>query len=254
VLIDDAKNDRPKRWPQFSLRAVLVLMMMLAVLLAWRVSLDRAERRLAEQVERTQLQASQLRYAEEELQRARDELRDVGRVKPDRTRAFWQASFDGAQLRGATLASPENAFQRASFNGCQLTGATLRGGGSSFQLARFDDAQLAEAKLTGGNASFQYATFVGADLTGAVLTGGPSSFQKASFERAKLIGSRLSGGGTAFQSANISETHFEGADLSALDADSLSSCYFHQPPSYDAKTKFPTGFDPAARQWRLVSE
>jgi uncharacterized protein YjbI with pentapeptide repeats len=148
-----------------------------------------------------------------------------------------------------TIASKENVFQRASFRSCRLEGATLEGGDASFQLARFDAAKLARACLTGGGSSFQGSSFVGSDLTGATLAGGAASFQGASFEGAILVGAKLIGN---FQSVNISGARLEAADLSAIGREDLASCYFKDPPTYDARTKFPRGFDPAERLWRRV--
>ena len=69
------------------------------------------------------------------------------------------------------------------------------------------------------------------------------------FRDATLIGTRLSGN---FQAVNFSGAKLEAADLSAIARDDLASCYFKEPPTYDEKTKFPTGFDPAERSWRPV--
>ena len=233
-----------KRRPQFTTRTVMMVTLLLAVMLGWRSSVRRGELQMAQQ-------ANRLAYAEQELARARDELQDRVRVKPDRSRALWMAALDGANLSGMTIASPTNPFQRASFKDCNLENATLQGGTSSFQLAQFDGADLIKATLTGGDCAFQNATFVGADLTGAVLTGGGVSFQASSFENATLIGARLTG---SFQGANISGAHVEGADLSALDGNSLASCYFKDPPTYDGQTKFPAGFAPPAQLWRRSGE
>ncbi len=190
-----------------------------------------------------------LQYAEEELERARDQL-DQSRPRPDKIRVLW-VDLAGANLRGVTIASVSNAFQRASFQSCDLQDATLEGGGAAFQFAQFDNASLANAKLTGGGASFQLATFVNADLTGAVLSGGGASFQRASFENATLVRARLIGD---FQLANISNAHFEAADLSALDSDSLASCYFKEAPTYDEQTIFPDGFDPEQHLWEKAGK
>ena len=92
-------------------------------------------------------------------------------------------------------------------------------------------------------------SFVEADLTGATLTGGGASFQNATFEKAILIGATLSGN---FQLVNFSGARLEGADLSAIAGNNLASCYFKEPPTYDARTKFPAGFDPVERSWRRV--
>jgi uncharacterized protein YjbI with pentapeptide repeats len=219
------------------------LILLAALALGWASSQQRADRERRRQEHR-------LRYAEEELARARDELRDQTRgPRPARTRSFWETDLEGSDLAGMTIASDSNAFQRASFRKSRLEGATLEGGDASFQLARFDAARLARAYLKGGGASFQASSFVGADLSGATLVGGPTSFQGASFEDAVLVGAKMSGN---FQLVNISGARFEAADLTAIRSDDLASCYFKEPPSYDARTKFPPGFDPVERAWRRV--
>jgi uncharacterized protein YjbI with pentapeptide repeats len=237
-----AESSAPARWhPRLSIRGLYFLILLVALLLGWVSSQQRAERERRQQEQR-------LRYAEEELRRARDELQDQMRgPRPDRARSFWEADLEGSNLAGMTIVSNDNAFQRASFRKCRLEGATLGGGVSSFQLARFDAAKLARACLKGGGSSFQASSFVGTDLTDANLIGGPSSFQGASFEKAILIGAKLSGN---FQGVNISGARLEAADLSAIARDDLASCYFKDPPTYDARTKFPPGFDPAERSWR----
>jgi uncharacterized protein YjbI with pentapeptide repeats len=215
----------------------------MALALGWLSSLQRAER---ERHRQQQL----FNYAEWEIRRARDQLQDQTRgPRPDRSRSFWEADLEGSNLAGMTIASNSNAFQRASFRDCHLEGATLVGGGSSFQFARFDAANLSRAHLKGGNASFQWSSFVGANLSGATLSGGPVSFQLASFEDAILTGAALSGN---FQGANISGARLEAADLSAIPPDNLASCYFKTPPTYDARTKFPPGFDPVEHSWSRV--
>ncbi len=218
----------------------MMLVLLVGLFLGWGSSVRRARRH-----------ANHLQYAERELQRARDQLRDRDRAKQQDSREVWQVELDGASLRGVTISSPGNALQRASFRHCDLEDAILTGGASAFQLACFDNANLVNSRLTGGGASFQLATFVGADLTGATLTGGGSSFQIASFENARLVQAKLAG---SFGSVNISGAHFEGADLSALDSESLASCYFKEPPTYDKRTRFPSGFDPQAQDWRRVPE
>jgi uncharacterized protein YjbI with pentapeptide repeats len=233
----------PRRLPRFSTRGLFLLILFIALALGWGTSQRRAERARRQQEQR-------LRYAEEELRRARDALRDQARgPRPDRSRSFWEADLEGADLAGMTLASPSNAFQRASFRNCRLEGATLTGGDASFQIARFDGAKLARARLTGGGSSFQMSSFVGADLTGATLAGGGASFQGATFEGAILVGATLAG---SFQVVNLSGARFEAADLSAIARDDLASGYFQEPPTYDARTQFPAGFDPVEHAWRRV--
>lgn len=228
---------------RFSSRGLFHFLLIAALFLGWLNSQLQVDRLRRQQEQRVQ-------YAEEELERAREELRDQLReIPPDRQRSFWQADLERFDLSGMAIASSGNTCQRASFRECKLENATLEGGSSSFQFAKFDSSKLNHAKLTGGVASFQGATFVGADLTGAELTGGVCSFQSASFENAVLIGAKLSG---CFQGVNFSGARFEGADLSAIDSDDLASCYFKIAPSFDVKTKFPPSFDPTQRLWKKL--
>lgn len=244
MIATSSSENRPTRRPRFTIRSLLIFTLLVALALGWHSSVQRAERMLA-------LQAIRLRYADRELNRIQEELGFRDRATRGGPETLWDVQFDGARLQGISFSSPNNAFQRASFKDCDLQNATLEAGGAAFQRARFDGADLANAKLTGGGSSFQRATFVGADLTGAVLAGGGSSFQLSSFENASLVRARLAG---SFQLSNISGARFEGADLSALDSDSLAGCYFQTPPSYDSGTRFPVGFDPAAQHWRRVSD
>lgn len=228
---------------RISIRGMITLICVMAVVLAWlgnEMRLDALIRNYRRQAE----------YAMAELRRAQVELAQSQRAKRvDRSRPFWEMDLEGTKLAGMTLKIPANSFQRASFRKCDLRKATLEGGAAAFQLAKFDGARLSEAILTGGGASFQASTFVGADLSGAVLSGGSTSFQTASFESANLTGAKLSG---SFQSANIDSARFEGADLSAIASQDLASCIFSNPPTYDDKTLFPQGFDPANNEWRQV--
>lgn len=232
-----------RRVTRFTVRDLFLLIVLVSVILAWISSEQRGE-------QRRRIQEQQVHYAQQELERARDQLRDQARPRDrDRNRSFWEADLEDSNLAGMTIASNQNAFQRASFKNCRLEDATLQGGTASFQVSRFDGAKLNRARLIGEAASFQMASFVGADLTGAALIGESASFQSATFEGATLIGATLSGN---FQTANISGAKFEDADLSAIDASNLGSCYFNDPPTYNAHTKFPTGFNPAERLWRRV--
>ncbi len=222
---------------------MFVLILMLSVVLAWVGN----EMRFAAVIRSHQ---RQLAYAQSQLQRAEENLARLERgPRPDRSRPFWETDLEGTNLAGMTLKIPSNAFQKASFRNCDLKGATLEGDGSAFQLSSFDGAQLAGATLTGGGAAFQRSSFVGADLTGAILTGGASSFQSATFASANLKGAKLTG---SFQVSTIDSTRFEGADLSGIASQDLASCIFGTPPTYDAMTVFPAGFDPVANMWRKV--
>jgi uncharacterized protein YjbI with pentapeptide repeats len=237
--------------PRFTITSLLVLTLFVALLLGWRRSVDEARRQMTEREMHIAQQNRALQFANEEVRRARDQVDDLRTVHRDASRVVYGSQFEGVTLVGATLASPENAFQRTSFAGSDLRRATLQGGVSSFQLANFDGAKLEGAILRGGDASFQGATFVGADLAGADVAGGPISFAMASLENANLTGAKLAG---SFQNANLSGANFAGADLSALNAGDLASCYFRDPPRYDDRTKFPAGFDPVGQGWRLVAE
>jgi hypothetical protein len=143
------------RLPRLSIRGLFFLILLVALLLGWVSSEQRSTRDRQQQEQR-------LRYAEEELRRARDDLQDRLRgLRPDRARSFWEADLEGSNLAGMTLVSHSNAFQRALFRECRLEGATLEGGGSSFQLAHFDAAKLARAYLKAGVSSFQASSFRG---------------------------------------------------------------------------------------------
>ncbi len=228
---------------KFSIRSLLIVVLIVGLicglLSSWQT--NQGIRKRYEQ---------KLQYSKEELARLKDQLRDLQRGKrPDRTRLFWEAELEGSELVGITIASDSNAFQKASFRKCNLERANLTGGGAAFQSACFDEANLKGAKLVGEGSSFQRSSFVMADLTGATLSGGPASFQSASFEDAKLFNAKLIGN---FQVANISGAQFQGADLSAIEADNLASCYFENPPTYNSQTKFPIGFDPRKNSWMIV--
>lgn len=238
--------------PTFSLRTLLGVMLLAAILFGWYASTKRYRLHIV------RLQ-NRLTYAEEELDRAKDrakteERRAAGSYR-DATRLFYYAKLDGISLRGTTLTGSISSFQGTSFQDCDLQKAKLSGTSSSFQGARFDRGKLAGSQLTGGGAAFQLASFASADLTGAILTGGPGSFQGATFEEARLESAtiRLTGDNfTAFQGVNISGVQLQGADLSALHAEALRSCYFRIPPTYDGQTQLPAGFDAAAQGWQRV--
>jgi uncharacterized protein YjbI with pentapeptide repeats len=148
------------------------------------------------------------------------------------------------RLQCAVIHAGTSAFQRTVFDNSDLSNASLSGGGASFQGASFNHAVLRNAKLAGGSSSFQLATFESADLSGAVLTG---NLQGISLRNAKCVDTTIQG---SFQGANIDAAQFQDADLSAVESVNLASCYFDAPPTYDANTKFPEGFDPIANGWK----
>jgi uncharacterized protein YjbI with pentapeptide repeats len=155
-----------------------------------------------------------------------------------------RGGFEGIDLRGAVIEAGISAFQKSVFDYSDLSNASLTGGGSSFQGASFYKATLKNAKLAGGGSSFQLANFESADMTGAVLTG---NLQGVSLRNAECVGTTIKG---SFQGANIDGVQFQSADLSALRSEDLASCYYDAPPTYDANTKFPNGFDPVANGWK----
>lgn len=230
--------------PKYSTRSLFVLLFIVAILFGWFNSVRQARRERYIRIKTAE-------YFEQELQRKTEELQSLRKGKtPDETRSFWQAGLEGTNLASMTIACYSNAFQQASFSDCNLRDASLSGGGSSFQEARFDGANLQGATLVGGSASFQEASFVKSDLTRAKLTGGPSSFQQASFEDATLVDAILVGN---FQRVNLNGAILSGADLSGIASTDLETCYFKEPPTYNAETKFPAGFDPVQQQWRKVA-
>lgn len=222
-----------------------MLLFIVAILFGWFNSVRHARRQINDLVRKTE-------YAELELQRKTGELQTLRKgITPDETRSFWHAGLEGTNLASMTISSKSNAFQRASFVDCNLRDTSLSGGASSFQEARFDGANLQGATLVGGVVSFQNASFVKSDLTRAKLTGSANSFQLTSFEEATLVDAVLVG---SFQRVNLSGAILSGADLSGIASTDLETCYFKQPPTYNAQTKFPAGFDPVQQQWRKVSE
>ena len=241
-------NERPR---QFTLRTILLVMVFIALGFCWYASHQAATRTIQD------LRA-QLQYAETALENGQDrsdfrQLMDKWKNTSSKG-ILSHAELKAANLRGVSIDADASAFQGTIFSNCDLEGASLAGGLRSFQASRFDDSKLVDAELTGGGAAFQMSSFVNCDLTGATLTGGGASFQVSTFKDAKLIGARVICSGASFQLVNIDGAEFQGADLSALDPDSLASCYFKKPPIYDGKTRFPTDFDPVAQRWMRAAE
>jgi uncharacterized protein YjbI with pentapeptide repeats len=234
---------------RFSIREALFAMLLVALFFGWRASQQQTSRQIANLQRR-------LRYAE--TSNTWSEFRS--RIDMDSAPAaskrgvLAHLNLDGANLRSVSIAGQNSAFARASFNNADLTKASLGGAGGAFQGAKFDGARLVNAKLTGGVSAFQGSSFAGADLTGAVLTGGASSFQGSTFADARLAGAQLLCSGASFQLVNIDAADFAGADVSALAAEALKSCYFNQPPTYDGHTRFPRGFDPEDQGWKRAAE
>ncbi len=215
---------------RLSIRLILTLALIVGLICGWGWTIrNHALARIDYQ--------RKLAYCKEELSRAKEQLKDLrSERRSSRTRALGEVELEGANLAGMTISSDDNAFQGASFRKCDLHESFLRGGTSAFQHACFDEANLLSARLIADHAAFQLATFVKADLTRATLSGGAASFQGASFENAVMVEATCIGN---FQGSNISGVKFQGANLTAIEADNLASCYFDVPPTYDKNTKFP---------------
>jgi uncharacterized protein YjbI with pentapeptide repeats len=262
-----SNSTESRRW-RFTIRDVLLAMVILALALGWHRSSRDANARLRQMEQRMLGLRMQAGYDEDRADFAAD-----AEERTSKGSVLHAVDLKGSVLRGVSISMPqENAFQLTVFSGCDLSKASLIAGTSSFQVARFDDAKLnqatlkgdsaafqhasfqradlSEAKLTGGGGAFQAATFAEANLSGAVLKGGDGSFQMASFAGANLSGARLVGGDASFGGMDIDGAQFLGTDLSGLDADDLGTCHFDTPPTYDDATRFPAGFDPALAGWK----
>ena len=160
------------RWlPRVSIRRMISLILVVALLLGWYSSQRRIERERRWQEQR-------LRYAEEELRRAKDQLQDQQRgPRPYLLRSFWEADLEGSNLAGMTIASNDNAFQRASFLQ-MFTGGDVDWGVSSFQARPIRRREACQGALTGGGSSFQMSSFLLGPISRcATLMGGGASFQ-----------------------------------------------------------------------------
>jgi hypothetical protein len=231
---------------KFSLRGALLLTMLVALFFGWRASGERAAREITNLRRRLAYVESKQTWTESRA----DHLTRPAKRKFQHRGILSGADLSGVSLRKARIDAQTNGFQRTRFTSADLQDAKLSGGDAAFQGVVFDDANLRDATLTGGVSSFQLSSFVAADLSGAVLTGGGSSFQGSTFEGAALVGARLLCRGASFQAVNIDATDFRGADISALEAESLKSCYFKTSPTYDDGTKFPPRFDPVEEGWQ----
>ena len=176
---------------------------------------------------------------------------------PGMDSSFQETDFTHARLKGIQLIGrASGAFQKAIFDGAFLESANLLGGVSAFQEARFDNASITNSSLGGDASAFQTASFKGAKFHSSKLTGSGPAFQKANFDDAKVVKTVIvCNSPTAFQGVRLNNAEFIEADLSSIDAQALASCEFDKatPPRYDAKTKFPEGFDPEEEGWKLIS-
>ncbi|MCA9258229.1 MAG: pentapeptide repeat-containing protein [Planctomycetales bacterium] len=167
------------------------------------------------------------------------------------TQRYWESdapsmgSFSSPDLK-IEVSKEIGAFRGFAFDKQDLTGVAISAGNSAFQGTTFRHCKLCDAKLVGGRASFQYAIFSDADLSGALLDG---DLQGMSIANADCTGATIRG---LLKRVDIDGAQFGDADLSAVSAENLNSCYFFKPPTYNRNTKFPPDFNPESQGWRRV--
>lgn len=238
------ESEQPRGF-RFTIREILLLTLLIAVAFGWQHSSERSARQLRDLHRRIMHSKAAADYDE-----SREEVqsRKAPSVwKKGLNQKFSYLTLDGVNLQGVSINGGDQSFQSAALVNCNLSGTTLVG---AFQGARFDGSNLAGAKLSGGASSFQMSSFADVDLTGATLQGGASSFQGSSFAGANLTDATIICSGSSFQAVKLDGAKFQGADLSRLDRNSLDSCYFQEPPTYDEKTRFPPEFDPVEAGWK----
>ena len=239
-----SRNLSAIRGLRFSLRTALVCTALIALTLGWYRTVKEARTRNARLERELTNAVAQIHLAES---RAAFQGGDRSNVKPTAKGGVLSgATLEGVNLRGIVIDGGSSAFQRTVFGHSDLSNVSLSGGAASFQAASFNHAILKNARLTGGGSSFQLATFEDADLSGAELTG---NLQGISLKHAVCVGTTIVG---SFQGARIDAVQFQMADLTGINNRNLASCYFEDPPTYDAETTFPEGFDPAANGWSEV--
>ena len=238
-----------QRGKRYSIRRLFGLTLVLAIVMAWLVTLSelrRTQRRISVASARTRMLELNIDAIYSEKHRARNHGRGF----------LSGLKLDGCDFQGVTINAGDAAFQSTSLAGANLQGATIAAGGSSFQSVSFDHADLRNAKLSATGSSFQVVTFVEADLRGADLNGGNGAvFQAASFRGADLTGATIRCSGVAaFQVVDIDSANFSNADLSSINADNLRDGYYSSPPKYSKKTQLPAEFDPQQAGWTLVDD
>ena len=161
---------------------------------------------------------------------------------------LYGADLTGANLRGANLT---NAYLTiAHLTSADLTRANL-------QIANLTEARLMNANLTSADLSYAYliaANLSSANLSGANLRGARlahANLQSANFTDARLMNARLMNANLSsanLVAANLSSANLTSANLSRADLwlANLSGA------TYDSKTIFPHGFDPAEQGMVLV--
>lgn len=242
---------QPPKKPRFrlSIRAALMIMAATCFVLSWHLSVTTAERRL-----RSVTMALERAKAALEFSESRNRLPPSSDDPPAIQRGVLSGSrLVRANLKGATVTGADLSFQQTVLQECDLSDAKISGGASSFQRARFDRSNLCRAQLTGREGAFQLSSFAGANLQDASLIGADAAFQGATFAGANLIDARIAAGVAGFQRVDLSGAQLQGADLSGIERLSLESCVFQQPPTYDARTRFPKFFDPQEAGWLLAN-
>ncbi len=137
------------------------------------------------------------------------------------------ANLSGANLSGATLS-------KVNLSGASLDGANLAG--ANLDRVDFTKASLIKASFADGvlsRSSFSMAKMSGVDLSGAKVTS--TDFCGAAMVNAKFDGD-----------TRLAQVDFSSADLSraAMHSFQNTDCI------YDAKTRFPDGFNPAKCNFR----
>ncbi len=139
----------------------------------------------------------------------------------------------------------------ADLSGCNLSGADISG--RNLQRANLARANLARASLR--DADLDMADLRGANLEGANLT--RANLARADLARgANLAGANLAG--ADLDMADLRGANLEGANLAGAyltgypDGANLEGANFTG-ASYDRSTRYPAGFDPAARGMRFVA-
>lgn len=142
----------------------------------------------------------------------------------------WRADFANANLSGAVV-------RNANITGSDFSGANLRGldlDRNDLQWCKFPGADLTDA-------GFKNVNLSGADLTGATLVN--TNFTDAQFILTKFTGTKLVN--VNFEGCLLNGTDFKKCTLMGVD---FSRAVFDKPnlsgARYDARTKFPDGFDP----------
>jgi uncharacterized protein YjbI with pentapeptide repeats len=142
--------------------------------------------------------------------------------------------FSGKDFTGTHKMSGH--YRQSRLNGTNFQGMKFRG-------AEFEQCDLADANMQGAvfgpGTKFFRSTLNGANLQGADFSG--ATLDSVNFRGADL---RKSKGMTNVKKINFQRADLRGADLSKI-RNPLDQVVWTD-AIYDAKTKFPAGFDPAA--------